>query len=209
MDTYRSWVGRPETYDILALHQLQVLTLLGLREWHKVLDLGCGSLRLGRLLMPFLLRGRYFAVEPRTEMVESGLAHETGFDIIRVKAPMIASFDDWALGRFGEKFDIVLAHSIFTHAASDLSLQILCQVRNVLNSNGMMVATFIEEEHPFRRAGVEWTYPDCISYHPEEIKRLLSRSGMECARLRVPDYGPKWWIGTLHRDALLQHRHLL
>src|ERR1017187_6689363 len=61
---YRAYVGLPERYDTLAVLQFKVLTDLGLREHHTVLDVGCGSLRLGRLLLPYLLPDRYVGVEP-------------------------------------------------------------------------------------------------------------------------------------------------
>lgn len=61
---YRAYVGDPERYDVLAVQQFRVLTDLGLREHHKVLEVGCGSLRFGRLLLPYLLPDRYVGVEP-------------------------------------------------------------------------------------------------------------------------------------------------
>ena len=34
------------------------------REIHRLLDFGCGSLRLGRMAIPYLLEGHYFGIEP-------------------------------------------------------------------------------------------------------------------------------------------------
>src|SRR5690242_11872125 len=61
---YRSFVGPPERYDLLAALQFNLLTSLGLREYHSLLDIGCGSLRAGRLFMTYLLPGNYCGVEP-------------------------------------------------------------------------------------------------------------------------------------------------
>lgn len=44
---YKSYVGPPEFYDVAAAMQFSLLIFLGLREYHSLLDIGCGSLRGG------------------------------------------------------------------------------------------------------------------------------------------------------------------
>jgi SAM-dependent methyltransferase len=53
--------------------QFRLLTTLGLREHHSLLDFGCGSLRAGRLLIPYLLPGRYYGLEPNRCLIEDGI----------------------------------------------------------------------------------------------------------------------------------------
>ena len=65
---YRAYVGPPEDYDLIAAMTFNLLTTLGLRQHHSLLDIGCGSLRIGRLLIPYLNRGKYFGVEPVSKM---------------------------------------------------------------------------------------------------------------------------------------------
>ena len=48
---YRAYVGAPQTYDIFAHMQFSLMTLLGLRQEHTLLDIGCGSLRAGKLFV--------------------------------------------------------------------------------------------------------------------------------------------------------------
>jgi len=57
---YRAYVGPPEDYDLIAAMTFNLLTTLGLRQHHSLLDIGCGSLRIGRLLIPYLNQGKYF-----------------------------------------------------------------------------------------------------------------------------------------------------
>ena len=46
---YRAFVDFPGRYDVgAAAMQFSLLTALGLREDHSLLDIGCGSLRAGR-----------------------------------------------------------------------------------------------------------------------------------------------------------------
>ena len=44
---YRAYVGPPEDYDLIAAMTFNLLTTLGLRQHHSLLDVGCGSLRIG------------------------------------------------------------------------------------------------------------------------------------------------------------------
>ena len=59
---YRAYVGPPGDYDRIAAMTFNLLTAVGLRQQHKVLDIGCGSLRVGRLLIPYLNKGNCLRV---------------------------------------------------------------------------------------------------------------------------------------------------
>src|SRR5947199_9194661 len=84
---YRAYVGPPEDYDLIAAMTFNLLTTLGLRQQHSLLDIGCGSLRIGRLLIPYLNRGKYFGVEPNEWLVEEGIKRELGEALLQVKRP--------------------------------------------------------------------------------------------------------------------------
>src|SRR2546430_14001113 len=84
---YRAYVGPPEDYDLIAAMTFNLLTTLGLRQNHSLLDVGCGSLRIGRLLIPYLNRGNYFGVEPNEWLVEEGIRRELGEALLEIKRP--------------------------------------------------------------------------------------------------------------------------
>ena len=73
---YRAFVGSSWLYDLVAATQFNLLTALGLREYHYLLDIGCGSLRGGRLFIPYLLPNRYFGIEPESWLIEESIANE-------------------------------------------------------------------------------------------------------------------------------------
>ena len=113
---YRAYLGPPGYYDLIAAMTFNLLTTLGLRQHHTVLDFGCGSLRVGRLLIPYLNAGCYSGLEPNKWLVDEGLRRETGEDQIRIKAPRLltASSPDALPAR--ALFDFVVAQSVFSHA---------------------------------------------------------------------------------------------
>src|SRR5207244_4835822 len=82
---YRAYVGPPEDYDLIAAMTFNLLTTLGLRQHHSLLDVGCGSLRIGRLLIPYLNRGKYFGVEPNEWLFEQGIKRELGEALLKIK----------------------------------------------------------------------------------------------------------------------------
>ncbi len=84
---YRAYVGPPEDYDLIAAMTFNLLTTLGLRQHHSLLDVGCGSLRIGRLLIPYLNRGKYFGIEPNEWLVEEGIRRELGEGLVQIKDP--------------------------------------------------------------------------------------------------------------------------
>ena len=86
---YRAFVGPPENYDLVSAMQFNLLTLLGLKEHHFLLDVGCGSLRGGKLFIPYLVAEHYFGIEPEQWLIEEGLRHEIGDDIMDIKRPVL------------------------------------------------------------------------------------------------------------------------
>jgi hypothetical protein len=73
-DHYRAYVGPADQWDFMGATQFRLLTALGLRETDTVLDVGCGSLRAGRLLIPYLAVGGYHGIEPNTWPLDDAIA---------------------------------------------------------------------------------------------------------------------------------------
>src|SRR5438093_164793 len=113
---YRAYVGPPEDYDLIAAMTFNLLTTIGLRQHHSLLDIGCGSLRIGRLLIPYLNRGKYFGVEPNQWLVEEGIKREIGETLVATKGPTFLLTDSPEMViETKVSFDFALAQSIFSH----------------------------------------------------------------------------------------------
>lgn len=196
---YRGYVGHPDGYDLLAANQFTTLVGAGLREHHRVLDFGCGSLRLGRLLVPFLRPERYFAVEPELELVRHGIMRELGWDAIRIKRPKFLFSRDFPLEQFGVHFDFVMAHSIFTHTGHDLSVEMLTAIRRALGPRGLLLATVIEEPPQPGQPVTGWSYPRCLSWPRETFVRWFRAAGLEAGPIAVPHPCQQWWAARRPR----------
>lgn len=172
---YRAYIGQPERYDLVSAMVFNLLTCLGLRQHHRVLDIGCGSLRVGRLLIPYLNPGNYVGVEPNGWLVDDGIANEIGEDLRAIKRPRFHI--DASLSGIDEplNIDIAFAHSVFSHGGIDVIRGWLADAARHLRPNGVLVATFSVGKADHEGHG--WVYPGCVSYTPETMNALASEYG--------------------------------
>lgn len=178
---YRAFVGPPGDYDLVAAMTFNLLTTLGLRQHHRLLDIGCGSLRVGRLLIPYLNVGNYTGFEPNSWLVEDGRRLETGEDQVRIKRPeFIFSNSPETLGR-RDRFDFAVAQSIFSHCGADLLGRWLNASSLCLKPSGALVATAILADKDFKGEG--WIYPDCVAYKFQTLEAAAGRAGFDLTRL--------------------------
>ncbi|MBK5921006.1 hypothetical protein CCR80_08175 [Rhodothalassium salexigens] len=205
---YTAYVGPPEQYDFMGATQFRLLCSLGLRRHHRVLDIGCGSLRAGRLLIPYLDPGRYHGIEPNTPLIDAAFEHELGHDIRRIKAPCFAHVDDFSIP-FDGRFDMIVAQSIYSHTGTGLLARSLTAIAGALAPAGQALVTIIEggRDHP----GDQWVYPGCVTVRPATLRRLAARAGLGCERL--PWFHPRqtWYRLTgpeARRLRRRERRHL-
>lgn len=195
---YRAYVGPPERYDLVSAMVFNLLTTLGLRENHRLLDIGCGSLRCGRLLIPYLNRGNYTGVEPNGWLIDEGIANEIGGDLIRIKQPHFFSNADFRYDASFGQFDYAVAQSIFSHASAAQIRTCLASMAERLEPAGALAATFMEGAEDYR--GTEWLYPGCATYREQTMKDLAAEAGLIYRRLdwRHPN-GQTWAL--FHRPG--------
>ena len=167
---YRAYVGPPEDYDLIAAMTFNLLTTLGLRQHHSLLDIGCGSLRIGRLLIPYLNRGKYFGLEPNEWLVDEGIRRELGEPLVQIKRPTFFVSDSPAtISEAKIALDFALAQSIFSHCGLDLIKGWLSSISRSLAQDGALVATFLIGEEDSAQTG--WIYPGCVNYRPATLER--------------------------------------
>jgi len=168
---YRAYVGPPEDYDLIAAMAFNLLTTLGLRQHHSLLDIGCGSLRIARLLIPYLNRRKYFGVEPNKWLVDEGIRRELGDTLIQIKRPTFFFSDSPdSISEAKIFFDFALAQSIFSHCGLDLIEGWLSTISHSLIQKGVLLATFLIGAEDSARTG--WIYPDCVNYRPATLERV-------------------------------------
>jgi SAM-dependent methyltransferase len=189
---YRAYVGPPEKFDLVAAMQFNLMTYLGLREFHYLLDVGCGSLRAGRLFIPYLLPRHYYGIEPEAWLIEEGIQNELGRDILQIKQPVFSHDSNFDCLRFNQRFDFVLAQSVFSHASQLQIKECLVKVEQCLHPSGVVAATFVKGTVNYQ--GENWVYPDCVSYTIGQMKRLVTAVGLTAEPLDWPHPNGQTWL---------------
>ena len=182
---YRAYVGPPLDYDLIAAMTFNLMTTLGLRQNHVLLDIGCGSLRSGRLFIPYLNVGNYIGIEPHQWLVDEAIQREIGADLIRIKQPRLYFSDSAAdLAGSGVTVDFAVAQSVFSHGGPEIISAWLSGIFPYLSPSGALAATFSAGQENFKGTG--WTYPGCVEYTCERMAQFAADAGYSFTIL-------DWW----------------
>lgn len=201
---YRAYVGPPDQYDLMGASQFSLLCALGLREGHRLLDIGCGSLRGGRLFITYLAPGGYTGLEPNAWLVQEGIDRHLGRDAIGLKAPTFVHNDTFDVSGL-DPFDFVLAQSIASHTGPSMTRSLLASVAGALAPAGIAAVTFLHDRRDCTEEG--WRYPGTVRYRRATIEAWLAAAGLHGTPLQWFHPRQVWWA-IAHRDAPLPPRLL-
>jgi len=143
---HRRYVGG--LWDPVGRLQLEFLVHRGLLPHHAFLDIGCGALRGGIHLIPYLDPGNYFGMEKQAGLIQAALTEEISPEVVAARKPRLVVSADFDFARFGTRFDCALAHSLFTHLTAAEVMRCLRGLRPCMAPDGHLWATFLECERP-------------------------------------------------------------
>ena len=158
-------------WDQLGALQLEFLQSQGLHPQHKLIDIGCGSLRAGVKFAPFLDPGNYFGIDSSQDLIDVGYEKEiiaAGLDA-GLPRGNLATNADFDLAAFGVKFDFGIAQSLFTHLPFPKLEACLERIVPFFSESALFFATIFEAPEDFmapaRHPGGVTSYPDANPYH--------------------------------------------
>jgi hypothetical protein len=197
------FLGVPrETFAQAGREQLIALLAEGLRPESKVLEFGCGCLRIAYWLVRFLDSEGYYGIEPARNRVDYGLTYLFTREELQIKRPRFDYNPVFNSLVFGTKFDFFLARSIWTHASKP-------QIKSTLDSflrDAAPHATFLASYFPARSAdedyaGTQWVGTSHESDTPGVIRHSLSwiieecrNRGLGCDEIAGVDCDAQLWL---------------
>jgi cyclopropane fatty-acyl-phospholipid synthase-like methyltransferase len=183
-----------------AAWQFMILALLGLREHHHLLEVGCGSLRAGRLFIPYLQAGHYCGVDASESAIALGIAKELGSDILEVKQPQFAFNSDFNFDSFGQQFDFILAHGLIIHITDAQVKRLFASAASVLKKNGLFIANYVVGHD---RGKSRITYPQTTTRSQRTIRMAAVGAGLKFAPLPVKARHPhgQWFALTQRKST--------
>jgi cyclopropane fatty-acyl-phospholipid synthase-like methyltransferase len=190
-------VGPPDQWATHRRFQFEFLTSNGLQPEHRLLDIGCGTLRGGIPLIEYLHAGNYTGVEVRAavleearkELAESGLDH---------KDPVLIHVEDPAQIQAGEPFDLVWAFMVLIHMPDEVVDGYLRLVSQRMTESGEFYANVAFGD----RAEGEWQgFP--VVFRPDEFyRRTAAAHGLRMSEVgRLGSLGPS--ITSHGRDTMM------
>lgn len=181
------------SWDETGALQADFLCSQGLRPQHHLLDVGCGSLRAGVRLIPYLEPGHYVGLDSNQELINAGLEIELPrIGIDRRNSVFVVSdrFDLVGL----PQFDFVIAHSLFPFVSLNVVALCIASVARKLAPGGRFYATYFESPdvargEPLVHPSGTTTYTDVEPYHVsfEVLARICEAAGARAER--IGDWG--------------------
>jgi hypothetical protein len=204
--SYRSWVGIAGLYDLLGALQFNLLVMLGMREAHSLLDIGCGSLRGGRFAIMYLREGNYFGIEPESWLVEEGVRQNLGAELAAMKKPSFLYDSEFSAAKFNRKFDYIIAHSIFSHAAPAQIERCFSQTAESMHSGSIFLATYNRGNCDY--SGSKWKYPS-VAYTESSLFEMAAKHGLSAKSLNYYHPGGQSWVLFALRNSRARLENLV
>lgn len=128
-------------WDEFGDWQLDALKSIGLKPQHRLLDFGCGAMRLGLSAIEYLDDGNYYGVDALPAYIAAGhrLAAMAGIK----KRYTLSVSSDFALDQFGVDFDFGNAQSVFTHLSGEECDRCMAALRRVMRPGSVFFFTFL------------------------------------------------------------------
>ena len=203
-------VGPVERFEAVGRMQLIVLLRNGLYPESNVLDIGCGALRGGYWLINFLNPGCYFGIEPNRRLVDVGIEHILGPDLMRSKQPKFDSNADFDFSVFGQRLDFFLARSVWTHASKPQIERMLDSFCQHSTDDAVFLADFKPAGLLINRdyKGAEWVSSEgrfglggLVSHRFGWIRKRCRERGLVADRLKEDCMPGHVWLRIVRRSS--------
>lgn len=192
-------VGPAEMWKMKRAFQIDFLERAGLEPHHRLLDIGCGTLRGGIPLIDYLDEGHYCGVEVRADVLEEGRRelHEAGLEH---KRPRLLAVDRLSDVEVEREFDFAWAFSVLFHMSDEIVDECIALVERSLAPGGVFYANVNIGDRP---PGNWQGFP--VMYRSMEFYRDL------CARhgLGLEDVGSLAALGHVSGDEAQDRQRML
>ncbi|UCM91825.1 class I SAM-dependent methyltransferase [Streptomyces marincola] len=153
--------------------QFTYLTAHGLRPEHRMLDIGCGNLRAGRWFIDYLGPGAYYGIDISPDILVSAKHTLVAYGL-QDKVPHLTPTRDLTLDFLPDAyFDVVHAHSVFSHSPLSVIDECLAHVGRVMAPGAFFDFTFDRTEGREHHVLREDFY-----YRTETLVALAERHGL-------------------------------
>ena len=181
--------------------QMALLRQAGLQPHHRLLDIGCGSLRLGCKAVPWLNPGNYWGTDLSADLMQRGYDLELA-DKDRLPISQLVQDGDFSFPAIPDTIDYAIAFGVFTHLPAPVLAMALTNARRCFPTlRGLLITVFLAPEGAgaTRQPDGVVTHPDRPPYHFAEMAVTQMARDAGFRPTRQPDRLPRgqvlWLLG--------------
>lgn len=141
-----SLVGPSHLWKMKQDFQINFLKNYGLKEIHKFVDIGCGTLRGGIPIIKYLNNENYYGIEVRENVLLEG-KKELKQHNLEFKKPTLISFNKFDEIQISIKFDMMFAFSVLIHLEDSIAEDCIKFASKHIADNGVFYANVNIEKH--------------------------------------------------------------
>jgi SAM-dependent methyltransferase len=154
--------------------QFKYLVKHGLQPQHRLLEIGCGNLRAGWRFIDYLEPGHYYGIDISPEVLLAAKKTVIEQDVV-AKLPYLTLVDDLTFAFLPDgAFDVVHAHSVFSHSPIPVIEEAFRHVGRILRPDGFLDFTFNRTDGRERNVLREDFY-----YRTDTLLELADRCGLD------------------------------
>ena len=168
-----SLVGPAHLWKMKRDFQISFLKKMNLKPDHKLLDIGCGTLRGGIPLIEYLNEGNYYGLEVRQEVLNQGKQELTKHNL-ESKNPNLICHSDFDTLEISSKLDYMFAFSVLIHMEDSIVTKCIEFVGRNLSDNGVFYANINIESH----SDADWQGFPVVFRSLDFYKELAKKNGL-------------------------------
>ena len=182
---------------------MQVLLDAGMTPEDRLLDIGCGCLRLGHRAVPFLRPGHYWGTDASLALMRHGRLHELA-DPEALPEDHLIEDTTFAFPGIPDSITFAIAWGVFTHLPiTALEAALRSAATRLPRLKAFLFTVFLAPDSrfdtAFRQPDGVVTHPDRAPRHvrPSDVRRLCDQAGLTVRQTpdRLPR-GQRLWVAS-------------
>jgi hypothetical protein len=173
---HRKYIGG--AWEEIGKLQFDFLVAQGMLPTHYLLDIACGSFRLGVKAIPYLEQGHYLGIEKEKSLIDAGVSKEIGPRNMAEKRPELLVSSQFEFERFSKRPDYAIAQSLFTHLTPELIDLCFKKLRPVMKENTRFFATYFLKSPGFKNPTKSHDH-GFFAYSEEEMMGFGTSNGFD------------------------------
>ncbi|GAB3279602.1 class I SAM-dependent methyltransferase [Actinocorallia lasiicapitis] len=172
--------------------QFEYLVKHGLRPHHTVLEIGCGNLRAGWRIIDLVEPGHYHGIDISPDILLAATDTLVQYGL-QDRLPHLMLVNDLTFSGLPDaRFDVIHAHSVFSHTPLEVIEECFAHVGRILRPTGFFDLTFDRTERDEHQVLREDFY-----YRTETLQELAAAHGLSATFMED-------WEASPHKQSKLR-----